>query len=57
MSAVQASPVLATLPSMNEIARVGRQRGLALIIPPLKDRSGQLTSVRSFDNCTIIEVT
>ena len=40
---VQASPVLATLPSMNEIARVGRQRGLALIITPLKDRSGQLT--------------
>jgi hypothetical protein len=38
-----ASPVLATLPSMNEIARVGRQRGLALIIAPLKDRSGQLT--------------
>ena len=45
MSALQASPVLATLPSMNEIARVGRQRGLALIITPLKDRSGQLTSV------------
>jgi hypothetical protein len=27
---VQASPVLATFPSMNEIARAGRQRGLAL---------------------------